>query len=72
MAITSTISEIEAIYRLGPPIEGKTRPVIVKFVSSRKMFASPVLAQTKRVRNTEIYVTKDLTKEQNAIHWSQK
>lgn len=65
MSVKTTLAEIDTIYRLGPKKEDKTRPVIIKFISTRKVFE--ILAQLKTLRNTDIYITEDLTKEEQEV-----
>lgn len=62
MEINTTIVEIDGFYRLGPPKDRKNRPVLVKFISRRKIIE--ILTKTRTLRDTDVYITEDLSKEE--------
>lgn len=61
LKVQITLPEIDIMYRLGPKRTEKTRPVIVKFTTQRKVLE--LLSNRKNLKNTRIYINEDMTKE---------
>lgn len=55
-----TGKDIERTHRLGPRLPGKTRPIIVKFVSYKSR--ALVFSSKSRLKQSPLYITESLTK----------